>query len=471
MLQRALSFLAVPALAATLVVTPAAAQTPVPIAIATGQSTIVHIGHVSRVAVGDGNIAGIVPLGTTDVMINGKHAGRTTVFVWSGGEQFSYVVSVTDQSVAGLGDMIRGTIDESDVTVTAFGQALIVRGTVLNLDRAARITDVIDRFSPLAKAAGFTIVDAVTVTAPYGSLVQTLADFPKAHDLRVDSDAKGNLIVTGQVDDRMTAEAVLDRVRGLAGAYLAADAKVVDRLAVARASQINVKVYVLEIDHTGLSQLGVSLQGANPDPNLPGVLDYGAPTFLFPEASKGLGKALTVGPFFRQTLLAPTLDLILQSGHARILSEPNLVTTPGHTAKFLVGGEVPYAYSTGLGEVSVVFKEYGVKLEMTPTILGDGSIDTKLTPEVSDLDFSNGIQQNGFVVPALKTSRIATEVVTRPGESIVMGGLLSHMEQRTINKIPLLGDLPIIGKLFRSTKYQHSETDVVFVMTPEILTQ
>lgn len=458
-------------MAATLAAAPLQAQTTQPVAIATGQSTIVHVDHVSRVAVGDGKIAGVVPLGTTDVMINGKHAGRTSVFIWSGGQRYSYDVNVTDQGVAGLADMIRSTIGEPDVTVTAFDQALIVRGTVVNLDRSARIGDVIARFEPLAKAAGFTIVDAVTVTSPYGSLAATLANFPKARDLHVDADPKGNLIVTGQVDDRATAEAVLERVRGLAGAYLAADAKVLDRLTVTLTSQVNVKVYVLEIDHTGLTQLGISLQGANPDPNLPGVLDYGPATFLFPEASKGLGKALTVGPFFRQTLLAPTLDLIVQSGHARILSEPNLVTTPGVPAKFLVGGEVPYAYSTGLGQVSVVFKEYGVKLEMTPTILGDGSVDTKLSPEVSDLDFSNGIQQNGFVIPALKTSRISTELITRPGESIVMGGLLSHMEQRTINKIPLLGDLPIIGKLFRSTKYQHSETDVVFLMTPEIITR
>jgi pilus assembly protein CpaC len=139
-------------------------------------------------------------------------------------------------------------------------------------------------------------------------------------------------------------------------------------------------------------------------------------------------------------------------------------------AEFLVGGEVPYAYSTGLGVVSIVFKEYGVKLEATPTILGNGAVETVVAPEVSSLDFSNGIVLNGYTVPALKTSRLSTDIITQPGESIVMGGLLQHVEQRTILKIPGLGDLPILGQLFRSTRYQHSQTDVIFVMTPEIIT-
>jgi pilus assembly protein CpaC len=90
---------------------------------------------------------------------------------------------------------------------------------------------------------------------------------------------------------------------------------------------------------------------------------------------------------------------------------------------------------------------------------------------VSDLDFQDGVNINGFTVPALKTSRLSTDVVTKAGESIVMGGLLRRQEQRTIDKIPVLGDLPILGKLFRSTRYQSSQTDVVFVMTPQILTR
>jgi pilus assembly protein CpaC len=137
----------------------------------------------------------------------------------------------------------------------------------------------------------------------------------------------------------------------------------------------------------------------------------------------------------------------------------------------LVGGEIPVPISSTLGGVTVLYKEYGVRLKVTPSILGNGSIDTKVNPEVSDLDFANGVSLNGFVIPALKTSRLTTDVVTASGESIVLGGLLRRVEQRSIQRIPLLSSLPILGPLFRSTRYLHNESDVIFVMTPRIVTR
>jgi pilus assembly protein CpaC len=443
------------------------------LAITTGHSTVVRIDGIARIAVGDAKIAGVVPIGTSQMVINGKHAGRTTVEVWSRQGRVSYDVSVVDQTVDSLATMLRTTIGEPGVDVVDFDHSIVARGTVDDIARFQRVQDLMSRFEPLAKNEGFALVDAVTVKLPFGDLQRSLTDIPKTAGLRLDADVKGNIVVSGQVYDRTTAENVLERVRGLAGPYLSVDGKVIDRLAVATVSQVDVKVYVLEIDSTGLSQLGLRLQGANPDPNLPNVLDFADPSFIFAEGAKaaGLGKALNIAPFFRQTRLAPTLDLILNTGHARILSEPNLVTSPGQKADFLVGGQIPYAYSTGLGQTSIVFKDYGVKLEITPTLLGNGGIQTKIAPEISQLDFQSGITLNGFVVPAFKTSRITTDIITQPGESVVMGGLIQHVEQRNISKIPLLGDLPILGKLFRSTRYQSAQTDVVFVMTPEILTR
>jgi pilus assembly protein CpaC len=443
------------------------------LALSSGDSTVVRLDGISRIAVGDGNIAGVVPVGTSQIIINAKHAGRTTVEVWARGNRITYDVTVVDQSIDSLAAILRTTLSEPGVDVVDFDKSVVARGTVDDIAHFQRVQDLLGRFDPLAKKEGFALVDAVTVKLPFGDIQRSLSDIPNTSGLRLDADAKGNVIVSGQVVDRTTAEAVLQRVRGVAGPYLAVDGKVIDRLAVETISQIDVKVYVLEIDQTGLSQLGLRLQGANPDPNLPNVLDYGDPTFIFAEGAQatGLGKALNVGAFIRQTRLAPTLDLILNTGHARILSEPNLVTSPGQQADFLVGGEIPYAYSTGLGQTSIQFKDYGVKLQITPTLLGNGGVETKIAPEISQLDFQDGITLNGFVVPAFTTSRLSTDVVTQPGESIIMGGLLQRVEQRNITKIPFLGDLPILGQLFRSTRYQTSQTDVVFVMTPEILTR
>ena len=289
--------------------------------------------------------------------------------------------------------------------------------------------------------------------------------------MRVDSDGKGGLIVSGPVQDRTRAEWVLARVRGLAAPYLSADGKVTDRLEVATVSQIEVKVRVFEVDKTALDQLGVRLQSATTDPNNPAGVILGGPSFSIVEAATGIGRALTLGAFVRTTRLAPTLDLLVQRGDATMLSEPTLVTLPGTAASFLVGGEVPIPYTTGVGQTSIVYKEYGVRLNITPTLLGSGAVEAKLTPEVSDLDFQNGVVTGGFVIPALRTSRLTTDVVTQSGESIVLGGLMRHVEQRTIQKIPLLGDLPIIGKLFRSTRYQSSQTDIIFVMTPTVVTK
>jgi pilus assembly protein CpaC len=184
------------------------------------------------------------------------------------------------------------------------------------------------------------------------------------------------------------------------------------------------------------------------------------------------GKAFTFGNgFLRSTLLAPTLSLLISQGHGRLLSSPDLVTLPGQEATFLVGGQIPIPFSSGLGSVTIDYKDYGVKLDVTPTELGNGAIDTKITPEVSDLDYANAVVLNGFTVPALKTSRVSTEVITQGGEAIVLGGLLRHEETRTILKIPMLGDIPILGKLFRSTAYLNNDTDVVFVMQPTIITR
>ncbi len=127
--------------------------------------------------------------------------------------------------------------------------------------------------------------------------------------------------------------------------------------------------------------------------------------------------------------------------------------------------------STGLGQVNVTYQNYGVQLNVTPTILGNGSIEAIVAPTVSALDYADAVIVSGFEIPALTVSQLSTDVVTRPGESILLGGLVKRLQQKTISKIPLLSDIPILGKLFTDTQYQSQQSDVVFVMTPEIITR
>jgi pilus assembly protein CpaC len=435
-----------------------------------GESTTLQIAGITRVAIGDSHIAGVVAAGN-QLLVNGKGHGHTSVFVWRGALETTYEVIVTEQRLDDYARVIRNAIDEPRVVVFVAKDAIVVSGTVDDVSRFDRVNDVVARFTSLSKNAKFDVVNAVTVSAQLGTLQKSIGSIAGLDKVHVDLDGKGNVVVSGSVSDRKTAELALAKAGGVAGAYLSADGKVIDRLAVDTTTQIGIKVYVLEVDDTGLTQLGLRLQGANPDPSNPGYFILGAPSLVGLEGpgSSAVGAALNVSPFARLTRLAPTLDLIMQSGHAKILSEPNLVTTPGQLATFLVGGEIPYVVSTGLGQVSVSFKEYGVKLNVTPKILGNGNIDSTIAPEISDLDLANGVTLNGFTVPAFKTSKLSTEVITQSGESIVMGGLIRRIDQQTIYKIPILGDIPILGKLFRSKNYQHSQSDVVFILTPETI--
>ncbi len=466
---------------------PAAADQPTIMSVQTGHSVILDVSGLSRVAVGDGRIAGVVPIGTSQVVINGKSAGHTTIFVWSRAGRQTYEVTVTEQGFDDIAKLLRSAINEPDVQVVAFGANMIVRGTVPDTAAYERLNNVLDhfkgaKFSTSGKSDG-VILNTVSIAHPLGDLPNQLAMIQGATGVRIDPDAKGNVIVSGSVHDRVTAEHVLDRVKGLAGPYLSTDGKIIDRLAMDTTSQVDVKVYVLEVDRTAQSQLGLRLQtallGGVATTSNPGGFSQGwtisSSTSIVgvenPNPNSFFGNALGIGAIGRVTQLAPTLDLLLTEGHARLLSAPELMTTPGNEATFLVGGQIPIPVSSGLGTVSITYKDYGVRLNMTPTLLGNGSVETKLTPEVSELDQADAVILNGYAVPGLKISRLQTDVITQSGESIVLGGLLRRVEQKSVQKIPLLGDLPILGQLFRSVSYQRNDSDVVFVMTPTIVTR
>jgi pilus assembly protein CpaC len=451
-------------------VVPAQASTSVSlISLQSGHSVILQTPGVQRIAVGDGRIAGVVPVGSSQIVINGKSPGHTTVFVWMPSGRATYEITVTEQEMDDLAQMLRTSIDDPNVQVVSFSHSIVVRGTVRDGAEYQSLSDILSRFDKTAGSQRYSIVNVVQVAHPLGSLQHDVAGIPGASDIRVDPDGKGNVIVSGHVHDFATEQAILARARGIAGPYLATDGKLIDRISTDTTSQIDIKLYVLEVDNTAMKNLGVQLQSAIFQPG--GTYTIGPPSFPAVESPVGPGKALTTGAFFRTITLAPTLNLLLQQGHARLLSAPDLVTLPGNEATFLVGGEIPIPFSTGLGQVSIVYKEFGVQLKVTPTVLGNGAVQAAIAPDISDLDFQNAVSENGFVIPALRESRLSTNVIAQPGESILMGGMVRRIEQRLITKIPVLGDIPVLGKLFRSVSYQSNQTDVVFVMTPEVITR
>jgi Flp pilus assembly secretin CpaC len=450
---------------------PAAADQVTLLSVQAGSSVVLSAAGLTRVAVGDGRIAGAVPVGTSQVIVNGKEPGHTTVVVWAGGQRLTYDVTVTEQVLDDIAQMLRSAILIKGVEVVTVDHSVVVRGSVADGAQFGQIADIVGRFKEVVSLQKGVIVNAVTITQNLGNLQHAIASIPGSSDIRVDPDGKGDVIVSGNAKDAVTAQAILDRARGLAGPYLSRTGQLIDRINSLNNSVIDIKVYVLEVDKTAQSNLGISLSSAVLSPTTPNAYTLAPPSFNFVEAASSIGGAFTISPFFRTTTLAPTLNLLMQEGHARALSSPNLVTTPGTKATFLVGGQIPVVTSSGLGTVNVTYQNYGVQLNVTPTILGNGSIEALIAPQISALDYANAVIVSGFTIPALTVSELSTDVVTRPGESILLGGLVERIEMKTISKIPLLSDIPILGRLFTSTQYQNKQSDVVFVMTPEILSR
>ena len=163
------------------------------------------------------------------------------------------------------------------------------------------------------------------------------------------------------------------------------------------------------------------------------------------------------------------INALEEKGLARALAEPNLVALSGDTASFLAGGEFPVPVPGVLGQVTIDYKRYGVGLAFTPTVLGGGLINLKIEPEVSQLDTSNPVQVAGVAVPPLIVRRASTTVELRDGQSFVLGGLLQSQGQSAISQLPWIGDIPVLGALFRSASYQKNETDLAIIVTPRLV--
>jgi len=163
------------------------------------------------------------------------------------------------------------------------------------------------------------------------------------------------------------------------------------------------------------------------------------------------------------------VNALEQQGLARSLAEPNLVALSGDTASFLAGGEFPVPVPGTLGQVSIDYKPYGVGLAFTPTVLRDGVINLVIKPEVSELDNSNPVQVADISVPPLIVRRASTTVELRDGQSFMLGGLLQNISNTSQDQLPWVGDVPVLGALFRSAQYQKNETDLVILVTPHIV--
>jgi len=298
---------------------------------------------------------------------------------------------------------------------------------------------------------------------------QIRALFPK-DDIRL-SQANGSVVLSGTVHDPHVA-AQADAVIQAAGF------KTVNMLEspVQDLVQVQLQVRVAEVNRNRIKELGTSY-AYQAGPGSGGYLNSGAGPSTIGDVTAGILSGTLASSLNLLVMGGNTIAMLRtlqQQGALRALAEPNLIAMNGQEASFLAGGEfpVPIVQSSGNGNaapVSVVFKEYGVRLNFKPTILDEDHIRLELEPEVSTLDFANGVKLNGFVIPALRTRRAHTGIELRNGQSFALAGLLDNAEVHTYSKVPGLGDIPILGNLFRSKDFQRNESELMFIVTTVIV--
>jgi pilus assembly protein CpaC len=305
---------------------------------------------------------------------------------------------------------------------------------------------------------GQTTLYTVEVTADAAQIERQLRFLFPQTEMGVKASGN-NVILTGQVRDATIARRAVEVAKS-------SGAQVVNNLAAPSAEQILLQVRFAEVSRTGAFKLGAHLKSVNIgrlDPGADGVNQTIETTL-----SEGLVKLFLSGD---NTSLNAVIEAMKSRGEFRSLAEPNLLALEGQEASFLAGGEFPFPVLQGGGgnSVSIVWKEFGIRLSFLPHVTNTGSIRLAVEPEVSSLDFANGLTISGFRLPAILSRRAKTEVELRPGQHLAIAGLLDNTMLNNVQKIPLLGDLPVLGALFRSKDAKQNRTELLVIVTPHLV--
>lgn len=281
----------------------------------------------------------------------------------------------------------------------------------------------------------------------------------------------GQVVLSGELPDVKAHQAALRTAQGVSGDK----AQVLDESVIRVSGQVQVDIKIVELSKKVLKEAGVNLLSAKDNLTI-GVFSPGSVKKLDMTANTITGEyAIPLAEAFH--LVAGSgksgslgvLAFLERNGLARTLARPSMVVVSGQTASFMAGGEFPIPIAQGLGQVTVTYKPYGIRLVLTPTVFSKERIAVKLAPEVSELDFANAVSTGGVSVPGILTRRAETTIELGDGESFVIGGLVSQNMVDNVDKLPFLGDIPILGAFFRSSRFAREDRELVIIATPTLV--
>ena len=383
------------------------------LSLSVGKSTVVESADpIKRVSVAAPEIADTVVLSARQIYVTGKSSGITTITLWSDANRVSAVFDVEIlPDVAALKEKIHQVFpNEKDIKVLATHDSITLSGTVSSAGNLNQIVRLAEAYAPLDKQSGK----------------------PKLL----------NLADVGGVQ------------------------------------QVMLEVRVAEMSRSLMRRLGVNFSYISEGGNNFGISLLNSLTRL--PAAGWPGNPLTVGDninwLFRFTGANATwtglIDAMKENGLTKVLAEPTLITLSGRSASFLAGGEFPIPVpqnSGGSTTITIEYKTFGVGLNFTPTVLSSGKISMAVNPEVSDLDFTRAVAVQGYLIPSVNTRRVSTVIELGDGQSFAVAGLLKDDVREDVKKFPVLGDIPVLGALFRSTSFQKNETELIVIVTPHLV--
>ncbi|MGA2134944.1 MAG: pilus assembly protein N-terminal domain-containing protein [Bryobacteraceae bacterium] len=403
-----LILLAVTALSNQLAAVELQSQT-APLVVTVGKSLVLdNAMNIQRISLANGELAEAVAVNPREVLINGKFPGETSLVIWQqGGPRllFDLVVQASNSRLDGVRGQIARELPGQDISIYTAGDTVFLHGTAKDMVSAERAV-------AMAGIAGKSVVNLLQVTTP------------------------------------------------------------------AEEPQILLKVRFADVDRSTSSNLGFNLFSTGAAGNVGGVTtqQFSPATVSVPTPGSPitttLTNALNVFLYRPDLNLGATIEALEAKNILQMLAEPNVLAMNGKPASFLSGGEFPVPVVQGgsnIGAVTIQFREFGIRLNFLPTVTPRGTIRLQVAPEVSSLDYSNAVVLQGFTVPAIATRKVQTEIELENGQTFAIAGLLDKNFNETLNKIPGIGDIPLLGKLFQSRTQSKSNSELLIMVTPEIV--